>query len=400
MAQSPDWENIRNSIEFDPSITYLNTGTSGLIPRSTHTSAMSLRAQMHRSPTDYCWRSMAGALWDSRSRLANHMGTLPDRMVFFANISQAINTFCLSVDLPPGSEILLSDHEYEAMRWAWERAAKRKRWTIVTFSLPIHTEDPVAIVAVIESSITKRTKLLFLSHILYTTGLVLPMQAICTLARSRQIMTFVDGAHAPGMVPLDLSGMDADFYAANLHKWFFSPVGAAFLHCHPRSRHVLRPWQVSWGYFEDRSDKHDRNEFGSTPWIRQFEMEGTRDVTPWFLIAQSCDFVESIGYPAIGERHRQLSDSVRLKLNGRHGFRLCTPNSEELRGGLTSFLLPPEIDGQKLRSELWENDKIEINVIDLRGRQYFRVSAHVYNTDQEIEKLSNAIARILGTLND
>jgi isopenicillin-N epimerase len=390
-----NWTDIRASVEHDPEITYLNTGTSGLIPKAVHQATMQWREKLHHNPTDYVWRAMADELWKSRARLATHLESSPEQLVFFSNISQAINTFCLSVDLPQGSDILLSDHEYGAMRWAWERASQIRGWNIVPFSLPIETEDSQEIVAAVERSITSNTKLLFLSHILYSTGLVLPIEDICARARSRDIVTFIDGAHAPGMLPLDLSTMNADFYAANLHKWFLTPVGAAFLYCDPRSKHHLRPWQVSWGFSEGELSATERNEFGSTPWIRQFEMEGTRDLTSWFVVSQSCDFVESLGYPAIRARHFELSSFIREALSGLGGFQLCTPNHPQLRGGLTSFRLPANVDGQKLRNDLWQKDKIEINVIDLGGCQHFRVSTHVYNTMEEIEKLAKSLRSML-----
>jgi isopenicillin-N epimerase len=109
-----------------------------------------MRGRLHRNPTEYVWRAMADALWNSRSRLATHLNTNPERLVFFSNISQAINTFCLSVDLPRGADVLLSDHEYGAMRWAWDRAAKMRGWNIVPFTIPIASEDPQTIVGAVE----------------------------------------------------------------------------------------------------------------------------------------------------------------------------------------------------------------------------------------------------------
>ena len=124
-------------------------------------------------------------------------------------------------------------------------------------------------------------------------------------------------------------------------------------------------------------------------------MEGTRDLTSWFVVSQSCDFVESLGYPAIRARHFELSSFVREALSGLGGFQLCTPNHPQLRGGLTSFRLPANVDGQKLRNDLWQKDKIEINVIDLGGCQYFRVSTHVYNTMEEIVTLAKSLRSML-----
>jgi isopenicillin-N epimerase len=394
LPASMDWRRIIAEVEHDPSIIYLNTGTSGLIPKSVHRASIEHRTRMHHNPTDYVWRAMFEPLWNSRARLAEHLGTSPDRLLFFQNISQAINTFCLSLKLPRGSEILLSDHEYGSMRWAWERSAERHGWTLSTFTLPVQAEDPLTILASIQNAATPQTRLLFISHVLYTTGLVNPIAQICTAMRQRGIVTLVDGAHAPGMLPLDLDALGADFYAANLHKWFMSEVGVAFLYVAPGKESWLEPWQVSWGYHDDRSQPHQRNEFGSTPWIRQFEMEGTRDLTPWLLVPLSCDFVEAIGYEAIQSRHHELSTRVR-GIDGLCGLQLCTPRHPKLRGGITAFRIPKQIDGELLRKQLWTEHRIEINLIPHESRQFLRVSTHVYNTPDEIDQLARAIPNVL-----
>lgn len=393
---SIDWQQVRSLVEMHPDYTYLNTGTSSLVPKTVHRASLECRTKLHHNPTDYVWRAMGEELWKSRSRLASYIGTTPDRVIFFTNISQIINTFCMSVQLPKGSEILLSDHEYLAMRWAWERAARRHGWKIATFTLPVTTEDPQAIIDAMAAAITSDTKLLFTSHILYTTGMVLPMQAMCKLARSKGILTFIDGAHTPGMLPLNLSTLGADFYSSNLHKWFMSEVGTAFLYVAPGLEHHLEPWQVSWGYHYSRSTPHQQNEFGSTPWIRQFEMEGTRDLTPWFLVHHNCDFFEALGQQNIAQRQAELSNYCRKTVSGVGDLKLMTPTHPELRGGLTAFLVPPHIDGQLARKHLWDDDKVEINLIDHHLGQFLRVSTHVYNNEADVDKLATAVVRAWG----
>lgn len=394
-GNSTDWERVRGAVEMDPSIAYLNTGTSGLIPKAVHLASIEYRTLMHHNPTRYVWRANAEHLWNSRCRLARHLGSTPDRILFFQNISHAINTFCLSVDLPAGAEIVLSDHEYGAMRWAWERAAQRNGWRLKTAVLPIHSESSQEYVDAVESCISPRTKLVYLSHVLYTTGHVLPIRHICKSMQAKKILTFVDGAHAPGMLSLHLHDLGADFYAANLHKWFMSPVGAAFLYvAHGNERH-LQPWQVSWGYRDDRTDPNACDEFGSTPFIRQFELEGTRDITPWLLVPMNCDFLESIGYDSIRSRHFDLSNMLREQMNANGELECVTPQAPELRGGLTAFRLPTGVDGQALRKKLWIDYKIEINVVELNDQQYLRASTHVYNAPHEIEKLARAVKELL-----
>lgn len=391
MPSSIDWQRIRDAVEIDPSLAYLNTGTSGLVTKTVHAQAQERRSRLHRNPTETVWRADWEELWQSRQRLASHIGTTPDRLIFFQNISHAINTFCLSVQLPPGSEILMTDHEYGAMRRAWERAAARRKWTLKTVSLPVGANEPQRYADAILEGCTSKTRLLYVSHVLYTTGLVLPLAEICRAARERNVLTFVDGAHAPGMLPLQLNELGAHFYTANLHKWFMAPVGAAFAFVEQAQAIHWEPWQVSWAYGEESTHPNERDAFGSTPWIRQFEMEGTRDTTPWFTLHRCCDFLESIGYAEIQARHHELSTHVRDALAKVSSLQLVTPNHSALRGGLTAFEIPSRINGEALRRRLWTNHRIEINWIELDGHQYMRISTHVYNTHEEIQRLASAM---------
>lgn len=276
---------------------------------------------------------------------------------------------------------------------AWERAANRRGWRIRVVSLPLYEQDAERYTDSIVSHWTKDTRLLYVSHVLYSSGHVLPLKSAIQKAREAGILVFVDGAHAPGMIPVNLRELGAHFYAANLHKWFLAPVGAAFLYVENGMETHMEPWQVSWAYHDDRSHPNERNEFGSTPWIRQFEMEGTRDITPWRVIHLCCDFHESI--PEIASRARlyDLSESVRRSLDGIGGLRCITPQTPQLRAGLTSFVIPPTIHGQQLRQRLWDHHRIEVNVVDLDGVEYFRVSTHVYNCIEEVDTLARAVHR-------
>jgi isopenicillin-N epimerase len=393
-ASAPDWAAVCNSIERDPSIVYLNTGTAGLLTKAVHLATIEYRTRLHHNPTDYAWRAMSDELWLARSKLASYLQTTPDRIVFFGNISQAVNTFCLSCKFPKGSEILLSDHEYGALRWAWERASHKNDWHLKTVRLPIQPTCPEEVTEAIDRAITPATKLVFLSHVLYTTGMVLPIADICQRVRSRGVMSFIDGAHAPGMLPLSLDSLGADYYAANLHKWFLCPVGAAFLYARHGGELHLEPWQVSWGYRDDRTHAHQRNEFGSTPWIRQFEVEGTRDLTPWYMVPHNVDFFETLGAEKVQQRHHELSDHVRARLTGCCDLQLSTPSHPALRGGLTAFRMPPSIDAQAFRSRLWNEFRIEINMVPHADQHFLRVSTHVYNTVAEIEWLAHAITKL------
>src|SRR6516165_7182462 len=199
-------------------------------------------------------------------------------LVFSANVTAAINLVACSMSVVAPGEILLTDHEYGAMHWCWERAAQRLGLKLRTFALPIMPNDPAEIVTAFADAITAETRLLFFSHVLSPTGLVLPAREICALARSRGIVTVVDGAHAPAMIPLGVEAIGADYYGANCHKWLLAPIGSGFLYLGAGNEDRLAPLQVSWGWRRDFAKLNDRNELGSTHRIAFLEHEGTRDI--------------------------------------------------------------------------------------------------------------------------
>ncbi len=220
-------------------------------------------------------------------------------------MSVAINIVAAGLRLAAPGEILMTDHEYGAMQWCWERAAQRQGLTIRTFPLPILAASPREVVAAAVAAMNERTRLFFFSHVLSPTGMVLPAQELCAEARRRGIVTMVDGAHAVAFVPLDMEAIGADFYGANCHKWLLAPTGSGFLYLHPASLDRLQPLQVSWGYRPDPRRLDERDDRGSTYRIQQFEFEGTRDPCPWIAVESALDFQAELGF----ERIRRASAS-------------------------------------------------------------------------------------------
>src|SRR5262249_38994680 len=153
---------------------------------------------------DFFLREGPQLLWQARERLAQFLGCQPERLIFTANVTSAINTIAAGLRLAAPGEILLTDHEYGAMHWCWERAAHRQGLTLRVFYLPSMAESADEIIAAFRKAITDKTRLLFFSHVLSPTGLVLPAAAVCAEARRRGVLTVADGAHAPAMVPLEL----------------------------------------------------------------------------------------------------------------------------------------------------------------------------------------------------
>lgn len=399
----PDWSAARRLVPLDPTVTMLNTGSFGPTPAPVFDRVTELRRRLAAGPTDFFVRQAPPLLWESRTRTAAFLGTAPHRLVFTTNVSVAINLVSDSITLAGPGEILMTDHEYGAMVWAWERAAQRLGLTIRTFPLPTMARDPGEIVEAAAKAISPRTRLFFFSHVLSPTGLVLPAKELCTLARRKGAMSVVDGAHAPAMIPLNVSDVGADFYAANLHKWLLAPIGAGFLVIGPGMEDRLQPLTVSWGYRPDLYPLGDLKNsvgpdepdlYGSTPRTRLLEFDGTRDVCPWLAVPAAIEFQAGLGWEAVRGRMAELAAYSRRVIGERHGAKLATPAVPGLHGAMTAFELPPGFSAAKLRAALWER-RIEIPIIERPDRLLIRVSHHFYTTEAEIDVLSGALPDVL-----
>ncbi len=239
----------------------------------------------------------------------------------------------------------------------------------------------------ITGALSDRTRLLFFSHVLSPTGMVLPAKELCDVARRRGILTMIDGAHAPAMIPLDLSSLACDFYGGNCHKWLLAPTGSGFLYFGPGAERLVQPLQVSWGWHHEGRPADEPDEFGSTPLIRSFEFEGTRDPCPWLTVPTAIAFQERLGWASIRAHVSELTDLLRHRVQSELGLRLATPVHPLLHGFLTAFRLPPGINPPKLRRWLWEMYRIEAPIIERPNATLIRVSLHFYNTVDEIDRL-------------
>jgi isopenicillin-N epimerase len=376
----------------DPAVANLNTGSFGPWPQPVFERVTELRRRLAEEPMDFLLRQLPPLLWEARERLAAFLGGEAKRLVFAANVTAAVNMVASSLRLASPGEVLLTDHEYGAMHWCWERAAQRQGLTVRTFPLPILSEDPGEIVAAFRDALTERTRLAFFSHVLSPTGLVLPVKAMCQEARRRGVLTMIDGAHAPAMVPVMLDELPCDFYGGNCHKWLLAPTGAGFLYLGKGSEDRLQPVQVSWGWRHDHGRLDERDELGSTPRLRFLEFEGTRDCCPWLAVPAAIDFQHEIGWERIDTRNRALARYVRERLAF---LPPATPENPELCAYMTAFRLPATADAGKLRRGLWEQHRIEAPIIERPDGLLVRASTHFYNTEEEIDRLAAALPELL-----
>jgi isopenicillin-N epimerase len=385
-----DWAAVRAAMLLDPTVAHLNTGSFGPTPRPVFERVTALRRRLAEDPMAFLLRESPPLLWSARERLAAFLGTVPTQLLFTANVTAAINIVAAGLRLSAPGEILISDREYGSMQWAWERAARRQGLTVRQFRLPLMPRDGGEIVDAVRAAITPRTRLLHFSHVLSATGLVLPAAELCDLARRRGVLTVIDGAHAPAMIPVEIDHIGCDFYGGNCHKWLLAPIGAGFLALGPNAVDRLTPLQVSWGYHYDRRHADEPDNAGSTPRLKALEFEGTRDPCPWLVVPDAIGLQESIGWDAIRNRMRALALRTRERLDGLAGLRLTTPADPALHGAMTAFWWPRGLTGKELWRELRER-KIEALIGEWPEGLTLRVSTHFYTTEAELERLADAV---------
>jgi isopenicillin-N epimerase len=388
-------EDARAAMMLDPTVTNLNTGSFGPLSKVVFEKATEFRGRLAAEPMDFLIREMPGHLWTARTALAEFLGADPRRLIFTANVTASINIVASGLTIASPGEILLTDHEYGAMHWCWERFAQRHGLTLRTFPLPTMAREPSEIVGAAVAAMSPRTRLFFFSHVLSPTGLVLPARELCAESRRRGILTVVDGAHAPAMVQLQLDDIGADFYGANCHKWLLAPTGSGFLYLGKGSEDRLQPLQVSWGWRPDRRQIDERDDAGSTPRIRFYEFEGTRDICPWLSVPAAIAFQRALGFDLIRSHNALLVERVRQRFASLPDLALATPTHPDLHGFLTAFRLPARAIAPAWRKSLWERFRIEAPIVERPDCLLIRVSTHFYNTEAEIDRIADAVSCLL-----
>ena len=346
---------------------------------------------------DFLLRRVPPLLWNARVRLAEFLGGDPRRLLFTTNVTEAVNLIAASVQLAAPGQLLLSDHEYPPMYWCWERAAKRCGLDIGTFHLPTRANAPEEILDAVSKAMTPQTRLIFVSHVVSSTGMILPVRDLCDLAHRRGIVTVVDGAHGPAFTSVKLGDLTCDYYVGSGQKWLLAPTGSGFLYFGASNVDSVEPLQVSWGYQlpKDCTSADERDSFGSTPKLRRLECEGTRDICPWLAVPDAINFLADYGYREIWGRMRELANYTRGRLSGLSGLVAVTPDHHAMSGGMTAFALPSVIDRFSLQRQLWYQFRVEVGVLEQGTQSMLRVSTHFFNTEAEIDQLADALEDLL-----
>jgi isopenicillin-N epimerase len=385
----------------DSKIVFLNHGSFGACPRHVLEFQTDCREQMERQPLQFFVRELETHLDAARATLAQFVGAATDNLVFVPNATSGVNTILRSLKFRPDDELLVTDHEYNACRNALDFVAENSGAKIVVAHLPFPFRHADELISPILDRVTARTRLALLDHVTSQTGVVMPLSQLVAALKDRGVDTLVDGAHAPGMVPLDLNKLNAAYYTGNCHKWLCAPKSTAFLQVRADKQNLIRPLNISHGA---NSARKDRSRF-----LLEFGWQGTLDPSAALSVPEAIRFIGSQlpdGWPQVMARNRALALAARKILCD--ALQTAEPCPEEFIGSMASVPLPdaaadelPRLPFNEypLQDRLREKHRIEVPIISwpAQPKRWLRISAQLYNSLPQYERLAEALVQELKT---
>ena len=382
---------MRNLFLLNPGIVFLNHGSFGACPREVFDAWVGWQREMEGNPVEFLGRRSAALLLEARIALAEFTGAKAADLVFVPNATHAVNTVARSLAFEPGDEILTTDHEYGACDNTWAFVCRRTGARLVRARIPLPYR-PEEFLQRIFDQVTARTRILFLSHITSTTALIFPVAEVCVRARELGLLTLVDGAHAPGQIPLDLEAIGADFYTGNCHKWLCAPKGSAFLHARREHQALLDAPVVSWGY-SDTAGGHTGFEAytGETVLERRLQWQGTRDLATFLTVPAAIAFQRSHHWDEVRARCHTLAEETLKRSCGMFG--LEPPCGDGDFAQMVCLPVPPR-EPETLRRTLFERFRIEVPVTTHQNQIFVRISVQGYNTPEDLDRLLEALMQV------
>jgi isopenicillin-N epimerase len=381
-------DNLKELFLIDPEIIFLNHGSFGACPRPIFETYQNWQCELERQPVEFLIRRATDLMSNARQKLGAYLNCPASDVVYFPNPTTAINMVVRNLDLQPGDEILTTDHEYGAMERTWRYICKQTGAKFIQQPIPLPVTTHEDFMAQFWAGVTPRTKIIFISHITSPTALIFPVEEICERARTAGILSIVDGAHAPGQIPVDLQAIGADIYTGAGHKWMLAPKGASFLYARPEVQRQLDPLVVSWGYETDPG-------FGSgNQFIDYHEWQGTRDLSAFLSVPAAIEFMAENNWEQVRTECRRLTLKARHQINAITGLESISPDSANWVGQMVSVRLP-RVDIDLVKTQLADEFQIEVPLMWWNDHPLIRVSFQAYNAMEDVGILVEALKNIL-----
>lgn len=380
---------LKSEFLLDPGIHFLNHGSFGACPRRVFASYRRWQLRLERQPVLFLDREHEGLLRRARAALGAYLNADPDDLAFVPNATHGVNLAAACLDLGPGDEVLATDHEYGACDFAWQDLCGRRGAVYLRRPIGPPSRSRAELAETLWAGVTPRTRAIFLSHISSPTALRLPVEEICRRARASGIATVIDGAHAPGQVPLNLTDLGADFYTGNCHKWMMAPKGSAFLHVRRELQDRVRALVVSWGY-----RKPPGTGTGSR-FLDLLQWSGTYDPAAYLAVPDAIRFQARHGWDTVRSECHELLRRTLERIADLSGLEPAYPPDSGAFVQMAVAPLPESLDLPEAKARLYDEFKVEVPLIPWGDRKYVRVSVQGYNTEADIEALLAGLGAVM-----
>lgn len=369
----------------DSGMCFLNHGSFGAVPREVLRAQGEIRDRMESQPIRYFVHEVPQALRDAAAQVADLVGAEPGDLCFVDNATTGVNAVLRSLSLAEGDRLVTLSHVYPAVRNAMRAVAESAGASVHEVTLPCPVRDSAWLQELDQA--LNGARFAVLDHVTSATGLVLPIAEMLELARKHGVPVLVDGAHAPGLLPLNIASLGADYYTGNLHKWVCAPKGSAFLWAAPKWQSTLRPPIVGHAH--------------GGPWQDQFHTLGTRDYSNWLSLPAVLAFwAQQGGLEAARAHNDSLASQARTVVLSGLGASAAGPPS--MQAAMVAFLLPDSFGpatlkgAWELKDRLWSEHRVEIPITPHDDGLWMRFSAQLYNTLDDYRALLSALQAIQG----
>jgi isopenicillin-N epimerase len=382
MNLSPAWGvAAREAWRLDSGFAYLNHGGFGVTPKAVFAEQDRWRARIERNPTHFLTYEVEEALRAATLPVAQAIGTAAEDVVFVENATTGLNAVLRSLDFEAGDEILITSLSYPAIRKAAYYAASRCGARVVEADIALPLPDQATVLRAVAAKLSIRTRLAIFDHIASYSALQLPATELTRVAHEAGARVMIDGAHAPGQIPLNIAALGADWYVGNLHKWYFAPRSCGFLWASKAAQPATRPLAISHGYGDG--------------FRAEWEWTGTRDVTPALTTPAAIEFHGALGGAALMARNCALVREAAQLLAARWRTEMTGPSDCFAAMATVRLPLGGEASGVRanhLMRDLAERHKIGAAVVVLGNALWVRVAAQAYNDITEYERLAALFA--------
>jgi isopenicillin-N epimerase len=381
----------------DRTVAYLDHGSFGACPLSILDAQSRLRERMERQPAEFFSRELGPLLDAARQELVEFLGADADDLAFVPNATYGVNAVLRSLSFSPGDELLATHHGYAACRNALRYVAERTGAKLRIADIPFPIASPLQVVDSVMAAATDRTRLAVIDHVSSPTALIFPVREIVQALARRGIEVLVDGAHAPGMVPLDVPALGATYYVGNCHKWLCAPKGSAFLWVNRDRQREIHPLSISHGFASPREDR--------TRFLLEFDWTGTDDPTPWLCVPDALRFLKGLrpgGIPQLMASNRALAVQARNEICG--ALFINAPAPDAMIGAMVSVPVREARDDEyggdfktdPLHKALLTNYRINANVVAWPQwpKRLLRISAQAYNAPRQYTRLAEALREL------